>query len=1237
MAARRGLPARLCLRLALGVAALSAAQVALAQLTTYSPIAVYEGATGTSALVTSVQKVGAAFQVEVIQGTLKVSATAKTHIIRAYELAFNQALLNAMAAAVNKPGSMLVLLSSAGYDYNAILSPFLGGQSPNCEADLLSKAANLQFLEYSATLPLSLFTGSQAESYVCAAGTQWYSTNDGRSPLYIFKTPNGGIVKLIGYDYFDSLRQSQYEKLLLFATGSPVVEASPPPRASSPPPRPPPSPKANPSPGLVPEPREPGEPTAFPNPRAPRAPAAPKGEANVIILTDARSPSDSLRKTQLKTSIISVFGSSNVIARADQPGDSAIHVIYDNTYSSLSSGSKSTLKDKVKNARTVLSIVVTPETSQSTLSNILSDVIGANVNCLKRVMGPKEDMAAAPFSDFSNVNNIPRFSANMNPRDNTIGLSCDRGRQLLLVADHPLEAAMWEFAVGSGIVRLVGYDFTSGGWTSSLKDVSSTMRLPSMATVAVTWGRSMLPPAPPFSTPSPPQPPTPPPGGKFPGGRIPRVAFLTDRTAMSDAAAKSKLVDGVTDLGNAPGESSSPIDGSLVHVGYDTTLAAMDATTLNTLADMVQSKKTILSVVVTAGVSDTQRQTLLAKLTGASSLGCVSGTVPENGRVQRQIKINGDLRSDGWRAMADTRYVRCNLGQNLFAVNLVQDQAVILEMPTVGGGIVRLVGYNFMSGGRGDNRKPVTSLTVFAAALVTQKPVDPSEVLPPLPGGLRSPPSPPPPRGAYKRPPRPPGARLPPRPTNFGPLGPYRDAILITDLRPPTDKKDLDRKQKLLKGLRELKGYDVVGQPNFGNAPVHIIFDNTYQRLTQSQKYELLTRVLIWQTFLVVIVTPGTRSNALATIAMESTGLDNVRCSKEGIQAGARFKPSPGLLTDVVGPWRSSGGTSAINCYGSSPVYQTFDRNRPVIIEFFGPGAATVRFVGDDFSAGARGAGRVGLTKLLVWPQRLTGVPKPSPPPRLPPVPKAPRSPRGPGAAQLPNEPPFAPQPPDVPHDLGALLVALIVDPESAVLPAVDSARKEIFRVALDQAEPGRVAITVQESYPSIGVAMAFDNTLGRSTFTQDKKDELFNDIDLGNTVMNVMVTPLVSASNTVLTNIVRQLGGWPSASCTKTAAVAAPLRLTKFSDVARSRVPNVLEMGNNAMTIACTGVPDDFWRPIYVNPSNQVIVVEVITANYGILRLVGYDFSSATEASAAEWMKTLTYNLRISEGAPVF
>ncbi len=82
-------------------------------------------------------------------------------------------------------------------------------------------------------------------------------------------------------------------------------------------------------------------------------------------------------------------------------------------------------------------------------------------------------------------------------------------------------------------------------------------------------------------------------------------------------------------------------------------------------------------------------------------------------------------------------------------------------------GAVRLIGYNYASGGRGDNRKPLTAIAVFAAQLVALTEPNPNKPLPPVSKPVPSPPPPPPPSPplpVYYRPPRPPGAALPPRP-----------------------------------------------------------------------------------------------------------------------------------------------------------------------------------------------------------------------------------------------------------------------------------------------------------------------------------------------------------------------------------------------------------------------------------------------------------------------------------------
>ncbi len=54
-------------------------------------------------------------------------------------------------------------------------------------------------------------------------------------------------------------------------------------------------------------------------------------------------------------------------------------------------------------------------------------------------------------------------------------------------------------------------------------------------------------------------------------------------------------------------------------------------------------------------------------------------------RVVRLIDIAGDLRSDGWRPLANTRTVTCGAaGTPVFALGTAKTQAVVLEIKTSG-------------------------------------------------------------------------------------------------------------------------------------------------------------------------------------------------------------------------------------------------------------------------------------------------------------------------------------------------------------------------------------------------------------------------------------------------------------------------------------------------------------------------------------------------------------------------
>lgn len=120
-----------------------------------------------------------------------------------------------------------------------------------------------------------------------------------------------------------------------------------------------------------------------------------------------------------------------------------------------------------------------------------------------------------------------------------------------------------------------------------------------------------------------------------------------------------------------------------------------------------------------------------------------------------------------------------------------------------------------------------------------------------------------------------------------------------------------------------------------------------------------------------------------------------------------------------------------------------------------------MRFIGYDFSTGARGAGKIALTRLAVSYTRLTGTPSPSPPPSPPPSPRPPPRPRPPSPPFVvrpfapplppdmplpPADPSFPPSPPPAPPapplDTGLVLAAVITDPAGTVLPTADATRK---------------------------------------------------------------------------------------------------------------------------------------------------------------------------------------------------
>ncbi|KAG2452604.1 hypothetical protein HYH02_002841 [Chlamydomonas schloesseri] len=683
-----------------------------------------------AALVTSVLNVGASLGAQVVSGRpVPLSLDARTHVMMTNTLsAMSDLNRRALVNLVDRAGAMLVLAVNqiGDQDYNALLAPFLGGASPACSWETQSRAANQMF--DLPGMPLSLFAASRGANILafrCAAGTPWYQTSDGAAPVIMFYTPNGGWVKLLGFDWGTATRVADWETVLLYVPPGPpsVPNPPPPPPGLPPPPSPPPMP---PSP-LPPSPPSPPEMPPLP----PSPPPDPSPDARAIVLTDATLPFDTLRKTQLLLTVLQLVGQGNVLDRPN-PGIAPVHVTYDNTLSQLSDSAKAFLNEKLSLGKMVLSIVVTGEDSAPDVSAVVSSVAGFDVTCAKRVMA-RGSLSADPDSNYTGVLGLPRFPSAMSLAPNTVALACSTGRRVVLVDGSDSEAVIWELSVGRGILRLIGYDFTTGGYDGSAPvkgELPLAQRLPATSSIAAVLTTRMLPAAPvtpgvsPVRSPPPVRrPPSPPPTGRPPpapfGGKIPEVVMLADPEVQTDSANKEKLRDGINALGSAPVVWPGAVDGTPVHVAFDTTLAALSTETLDGLKKLIAAKRTILSIVFTTGVTDTARTSLLQSLTGYADLSCTTGAVAAKLRVNRIVSAIPDLRSSGWRAQKDTRYIKCNVGTNVFAANLVgSKQAVVLELTTVGGGTVRLIGYNFASGGRGSDRKPLTSIAVFTKPLV---------------------------------------------------------------------------------------------------------------------------------------------------------------------------------------------------------------------------------------------------------------------------------------------------------------------------------------------------------------------------------------------------------------------------------------------------------------------------------------------------------------------------------------
>ncbi|GIL70340.1 hypothetical protein Vretimale_3457 [Volvox reticuliferus] len=726
-----------------------------------------------------------------------LSLSSKTHVMAPSTLIdMDEGSLTILRDLVDRPGSQLVLTAAKDLDpdYNALMNRFLG-QWPNCIPRQLTRAANLVIPADG--LPLSLF--QPMTTFTCDLGTPWYYASDDTSPVYMFKTPRGGWLKLIGGDWSASRKFASWQSLLLYVQPSPPPPPSPPsppparpslpppPRPPPPPPpRPPPPPKSSPpSPPPPPPPPSPPPPSAPrppppsppppPTPKAPNSPPpppppppgpspspppprpppsppppspspsppvsrpplpplppsppprpsppppAPPSDASLIILTDPVDPDDVLRKIQLQITLLQLYPADGSIMQMATPGYAPVHTGFDNTFLGLSVPTRTALRRLMLQGLAV-TIIVTPETSQADLSSILSSLLNStSAICTKRNMNGKGTVTAVSISTYSGVMGTPTIIASMQATDNTVALVCAANARRVVVVDGTGEAVVWEWAVGPGVLRLVGYDFTSGGFSTAMLRNPASLgpmdRLRIAASVAVGYPRPMLPPpntpnAPPTPlTPSTPvsSPPTPTKKKKRPpvASRSYSVAVLIDSEFLPDNANKEKLIEGINAITTPPGQIQTPSSTALVHIAFDTTLVRLSATSLSELKSLLMASKTLLTVIVTSGVKDADLSKVLADVSGNPNLRCTSAAVQNNTRVDLVTEASNDLQTNGWNARDYTRSIRCNAGKGIFALRSDTSASVILDIP-VGATAVRLIGYDFYTGGQGDNRRPLT-------------------------------------------------------------------------------------------------------------------------------------------------------------------------------------------------------------------------------------------------------------------------------------------------------------------------------------------------------------------------------------------------------------------------------------------------------------------------------------------------------------------------------------------------
>ncbi|KXZ45727.1 hypothetical protein GPECTOR_51g713 [Gonium pectorale] len=195
-------------------------------------------------------------------------------------------------------------------------------------------------------------------------------------------------------------------------------------------------------------------------------------------------------------------------------------------------------------------------------------------------------------------------------------------------------------------------------------------------------------------------------------------------TMANDDAYKQNLLDGMQLLDkSAVVASERPIRGARVHVAFDSTLMTMRADQLQALRGLVAGGTTTLTVIVTNFANDfdlSNNLTALLDLKGEIRLACETMDLPEKTRVDKSAEpvAPNAPSSSGWRALSSTRSFRCSPARVLFGLSRDMTMGVVSEITTAGGGTVRLIGYNFASGGRGDDRKPITTLAMFPGAVL---------------------------------------------------------------------------------------------------------------------------------------------------------------------------------------------------------------------------------------------------------------------------------------------------------------------------------------------------------------------------------------------------------------------------------------------------------------------------------------------------------------------------------------